>query len=413
MGICQSSNRESKKKQIIFAKQYLNEKQKINLGSQKLEKNIKIDDNNDSNRNNAQFICVKEIYQNKKRIDVINNEANKSYKTNKEIPKGLINLQFNCYMNSLLQCLYYIKDLRNFFIKNKDRFQNDQKVCKALAIAMNKLKCSENENINPIEFKDIFGTKNSLFHGNKAGDSKDLFINLIDSLLTELINEGSQISSIRSYNYSNKVEVFNQTKKEIDTNCIINHLFIGYYEMEYKCPKYKDVYIYSFETASFITFNLKNIYNQYEQDLTIDLCLQYNYKIKRNSSFFCNMCKETHINIEQEKIYRPPKILAIVLDRGKGKVFKEKVKFNTELNLDKYIDEENYRYSSYYILIGVITHSGDSSAMGHYTACCLTDLTDKNSYYFFSDEYKQNIDKNKLNLNEPYILFYQNVNYNN
>ena len=104
--------------------------------------------------------------------------------------------------------------------------------------------------------------------------------------------------------------------------------------------------------------------------------------------------------------------MAIVLDRGKGKVFRDKVKFNTELNLEKYIDEKNYRYSSYYVLIGVITHSGDSSARGHYTACCLTDLNDNNSYYYFSDEYKQQIDKNKLNKNESYILFYKNFNYN-
>ena len=279
---------------------------------------------------------------------------------------------------------------------------------------MYKLKYSEDENINPIEFKIIIGTKNNLFYGNKAGDSKDLFLNLIDSLLTELNNDGSQISSKKSYNYSNKIEIFNLTKKEIDTNCIINQLFVGYYEMEYKCPKYRNLYIYSFESSSFISFNLKNIYNHFnEQDLTIDLCFEYNYKIKRNSSFYCNICKETHTNKAQEKIYRPPKILAIVLDRGKGKIFKDKVQFNTELNLEKYIDEENYRYSSHYILIGVITHSGDSSARGHYTACCLTNLTDSNSYYYFSDEYKQKIDKNKININEPYILFYQNVNYKN
>ena len=414
MGICQSNKISHKRTIVINTNQYLNEKQKINKNSQNSENIINLDNKNDSFRNNTQYTYIKENYQNKNIRETINSEINKSEKINKEIPKGLINLQLNCYMNSLLQCLYYIKDLRNYFIKNKDKFQNDQKVCKALAITMYKLKNSEHENINPIEFKNIIGTKNSLFYGNKAGDSKDLFINLIDSLLTELIiTDGSQCSSNRSYNYSNKIEIFNQAKKEIDINCIINQLFIGYYEMEYKCPNYKNAYIYSFECTSFISFNLKNIYNYFnDQDLTIDLCFEYNYKIKRNSSFFCNICKETHVNIAQEKIYRPPKILAIVLDRGKGKVFRDKVKFNTELNLEKYIDEKNYRYSSYYVLIGVITHSGDSSARGHYTACCLTDLNDNNSYYYFSDEYKQQIDKNKLNKNEPYILFYQNVNYN-
>jgi hypothetical protein len=34
-------------------------------------------------------------------------------------PKGLYNLGLSCYMNSLLQCLYHIKELRDFFIKEK------------------------------------------------------------------------------------------------------------------------------------------------------------------------------------------------------------------------------------------------------------------------------------------------------
>ena len=102
---------------------------------------------------------------------------------------------------------------------------------------MHDMKYNEKENIRPEAFKNIMGQKNNLFKGIKAGDAKDLYLDLIDCLLTELTNDGSQKSSIRSYNCTDKVQMFNEAEKEVDKKCIINNLFIGYYETEYKCPK--------------------------------------------------------------------------------------------------------------------------------------------------------------------------------
>ena len=60
----------------------------------------------------------------KKENAVDSNEKNNSTKNNLEsqkvvnhYPKGLENLGLSCYMNSILQCLFYIKELRDFFIK--------------------------------------------------------------------------------------------------------------------------------------------------------------------------------------------------------------------------------------------------------------------------------------------------------
>ena len=79
-----------------------------------------------------------------------------------------------------------------------------------------------------------------------------------------------------------------------------------------------------------------------------------------------------------------------------------------DLSIDYLIDEENYKnkYSSEYKLIGVSTHSGTSSASGHYTACC---LTDNGKYYYFSDTYVQEVSENELYKNEPYLLFYKRL----
>ena len=108
-----------------------------------------------------------------------------------------------------------------------------------------------------------------------------------------------------------------------------------------------------------------------------------------------------------EKIYRPPKILLIVLDRGHGKTFKGDVEINKYLDLKNIIDEDEYEYSSLYKLICVSTHSGESSlTRGHYTASC---LADNNKYYSFNDTYVKEIDDNNIINNEPYLLFYEQI----
>ena len=383
MGVC--FNEEKKKSNK--SNQYQNNKENFNNKSNNENKQPQIINNN--------YININREYAQRNRKQNYNDSNN---------PKGLINLGLSCYMNSLLQCLYYIKELRNYFIKHIKQF-NDKPVSQALAQVLYDMKYNEKENIRPEAFKKIMGQKNNLFEGIKAGDAKDLYLNLIDSLLTELINDGSQQSSIRSYNCSDKVQMFYEAEKEVDKKCIINHLFIGYYETEYKCPK--NSYIYSFESTSFILFNLENIYKYFNnKQLSIELCFEYYCSEHENTSFFCSHCGKIHTGKSKDKIYRPPKILVIILERGKGKIFRGKVNFSVELNLKKYIDEEHYNYSTNYELIGVITHSGESASSGNYIACC---LTDNKKYFYFSDDYKEKIDKNKINFNEPYLLFYQNV----
>ena len=95
----------------------------------------------------------------------------------------------SCYMNSLLQCLYYVPELRDYFIKNKKDFTNKKPICKAFAEVMYGLKNENKDYFEAKEFKKKMGNKNDLFFGFKAGDAKDLFIHLIDSFLSELTED--------------------------------------------------------------------------------------------------------------------------------------------------------------------------------------------------------------------------------
>ena len=335
-----------------------------------------------------------------------------NFEENNIKPKGLSNLGLSCYMNSLLQCLFYIKDLRQYFIENE--FTDKQPVCQAFAEVMNGLKNCKKDYFEPKKFKRIMGKVNSLFFGVNAADVKDLFINLIDKFITELKiyynDKDEDIEYNDDIDSSDKIGMFNEEVKTINKKIKVNELFIGFYETIYKCTeKSPSIYnSYAFQSDSFILFELEKI-KQYSKTkkLSLESCFKYYSREQLGFEFYCSECQKVHEGNAYEKIYRPPKILVVVLDRGFGKTFRGDVKIDKYLDLKHKIDEEKYEYSCLYKLICVSTHSGTSSSSGHYTACC---LTDNNKYYYFSDTYAQEIDEKEITQNEPYLLFYQQLN---
>ena len=334
-------------------------------------------------------------------------------KKNINTPKGLLNLGLSCYMNSLLQCLYYIPELRYYFIAKKNSYDDEHPVCKALAEVMYGLRYTENKYFEAREIKNIMGNKNKLFLGVKAGDVKDLYFNLIDSILTELEEDNEEETeneeNENKIDLTDKLALFKEAEKENNKNNIINQLLIGYYGTTYYCPKNKNNLSYSFLREYFIIFELEKIKKFCNtNELTIEKCFNYYYRLQEKTSFYCNYCKKVEVGNCYEKIYRPPKILVILLDWGNGKIFKGKVEINQYIDLKICIDEENYDDSTLYKLICTLTHTKSSTPTDHYTARC---LTDNDAYYCFNDSYVCQIDENKLfdDEHEPHILFYKRI----
>ena len=257
------------------------------------------------------------------------------------------------------------------------------------------------------------GDKNILFSEKKAADAKDLFFHIIDCLLTELNSDNTtnldEHEPEKDISKLDENDLFKEHEKDIDRN-IINKLFLGYYETLYYCPKDNTNITYSFQTESFILFELEKIKKcTGEKDISIELCFNYYSRIHKNSSFFCNKCSKIEENISKDRIYRPPEILVIILDRGHGKTFVGKVLYDKYLDLKNIIYEKDYDYNTLYQLICISSHFGESSSNGHYTATCLTG--NDNNYFCFNDKKVEKIDeKELLEDEEPYILFYKRIN---
>ena len=79
-----------------------------------------------------------------------------------------LSTDFNCYMNSLLKCLYYIKELRDYFIKNFNLFIEKQPICKIFAFIMYELNYKASKYFTAEELEAITDNKNSELVNGKA-----------------------------------------------------------------------------------------------------------------------------------------------------------------------------------------------------------------------------------------------------
>ena len=361
----------------------------------------------------------------------------------RNFPKGLENYTLNCYLNSLIQCLYYVREFRNFLLETE--FEESKIICKSLKELMIELNRKDNNYFSiPKKLKNKIKKEKNIFSDGKGADVTDLLALIFDKIMDELEKEESSQCTVK---YETKVDdkeiMFEDLYKEIDfQNIIINRLFVGFYEKEYKCSN--GHIKYSFQNEYRIIFPLEKIYNNIKQKnyLTIYDCFDYYQKPKgninndnnnysqnnndeENETYTDNEDESENIDeidkcykcgkncIMTEKIYRTPSILIIILDMGPKKKFDKKVEFYTHINLDNYIDDKKYEFPKEYQLIGVCTHLGSSGDFGHYISFC---LCDDNNYYCFNDK---NVKKIELNDNinsisnlfngSPYILFYQRL----
>ena len=329
-----------------------------------------------------------------------------------ETPKGLNNFALNCYMNSLLQCLYHIKGLRTSFIESTEFSPTTQKVCYYLSEVMKGLTYGNNRSFSPYDFKNTLGNINSLFKGSKGADVSDLYRTIVDSIISEIRYECPEDEEDDDGDNTNQEKYYTIAKKEVDENNPIIKELNYFFETIYNCPEgYK---CYSIQNDTSIMFELLKISKWAKTtNLNLEKCFEYNYRIIENNEFYCSKCEGTHNDKSQDKIISLPKVLTIILNRGKGKQFTNKVDFDEIINIEEYvdntfIDKRNKKYN--YKLICVSTHLGSSSNCGHYIAYCFRENTNK--YYCLNDESYRVVSFDDLKYGEPYILFYERIDDN-
>ena len=109
------------------------------------------------------------------------------------------------------------------------------------------------------------------------------------------------------------------------------------------------------------------------------------------------------------KIYISPNVLVLILNRGKGNIFKVKMDFKETIDISNYIiqkEKPRIMYNWY----GVITHIGESGPNAHFVASCKSPVDGK--WYRYNDAIVTSIDNFQKEIYDycvPYILFYEKV----
>ena len=131
---------------------------------------------------------------------------------------------------------------------------------------------------------------------------------------------------------------------------------------------------------------------------------------------YCNYCKGLHSGTHQQTIYLLPKVLIIILNRGKNNQdFNEEFIFPKELDLsiENYVINKDLCKTKFY-LQSVITHLGQSGPGGHFIAYCRNGPNEDFFCYndasvskaSIEDAMGSKISENEYEKRTPYILVY-------
>ena len=360
--------------------------------------------------------------------------------------RGLVNVGATCYMNSTLQCFYHIKDLSEAIINDNDineslEFTNCYKnLIEELAGCKDRYKFNSNQrkfeitneeinSIKPTEFKDILSAKNPLFKGVRAGDAKDLIMFLLQEMDKEITLHKNKTKEIPIFKGEKISEMEKENFKKIH-NSPFGALFYGFQKTTNICVecKKKDE---GYNILNILPLPLEKIFNSLNQknlqdinmmgnnqikpsDITKNMtrklklvtCFRENQKeelLNGSNQMYCNQCKKSCDMKQKMEIYRAPKVFILILDRGRDNAFECDVNIPFKLDISEYvIDKENSPKK--FDLKGIISHFGESSIEGHFTAFC---KHFDDTWRQYNDAIVRNINDEDIFQGTPYILFYQ------
>ena len=313
----------------------------------------------------------------------------------------------NCYLNSSLQLLTRIKDLKKEVFNFQENYQDNDTQGRLIIEFRNILKKIENSTndnliINPARLKSIMGNVDERYNSYGQEDSNEFIANFINAILSETANKEIKVKKLNIVNelekrpYENLYKKFYQRKG----NSFILNLFYGITKLTKYCKKCGTINSIKFNVYNMLEFPLYSLAKKYKnKDLTLnDLYNKYIEEIKNDGT--CNNCNEDEL-YSKTTIYTLPKYLMICLQRTcDNEYFCNNVLYSKNINLKSEFDNNK----SSYTLECVIEHSGGIS-YGHYTALAPVDK-DNNIWYRFSDSYCNKF-KTDFQSNNAFILLYK------
>ena len=384
-------NDEEKKSIIIKLNLSLEEsnklkKNKLNETEQKnANDNITLESNNYSKEKQNKKVKKENESKRKNKKKDNDNVINEETKRDQKI-YGFINVGNNCYMNSSLQLLTRIKELKEEVFNFNENYQDNDTQGK-LIIEFRKMltaiERSYNDNLilNPGNLKRIMGNVDEKYYSSGQEDSNGFISNFINALLSETGNKEKKVKKLNIINESEKRPYENLYKKFFQRkgDSFIYNLFYGITKLTKFCKHCGKNISIKFNVYNMLEFPLYNLVkNNSNKELTLfELYNNFVKEIKCEGE--CDNCNNDEI-YSKTTIYTLPKYLMICLQRTCDRdYFYNNVTYPKNLKMNSEFDNN----INYYILDCVIQHSGGTYG-GHYTALVPFD-NDNNKWMRFSD----------------------------
>ena len=318
---------------------------------------------------------------------------------------GIINLELNCYMSSVIQILKNIKKFSETILN----FENiDDKILSSLKEFIYSLFYSKKKAISISDFKTNFSNVYKRFEGRKSNDSTYFLIYLFTYLQKILLKSKKSVSDISEFdflnlNYNEKEELKKfLVKFESKNNSFIHDMFYYYQMSELICSGCNKQKL-SFQGSNVLFLSL---YDGTTKLKSLEQCINsylYTKDKKDDKDFSCSTCGRRTLSHVISLVKLPP-ILIINLKRvGEEVVYSHDI--DIPFNLKTQCIEKLRKFNMEYELIGFIKHYG-SADDGHNIAYSKNIFDQK--WYEFNDREVEAI-SGAPDTDKSFLLFYQAI----
>ncbi|XP_065569068.1 ubiquitin carboxyl-terminal hydrolase 2-like [Artemia franciscana] len=320
---------------------------------------------------------------------------------------GMRNLGNTCYMNSALQCLLHLEDLRDYFLENYFRSDVNSNTmtqgnfAEGFADLFQSVWSGNLNCIVPTNFKKLVNAYRPDFRGNDQQDSDEFLVFLLDALhedlnkvkkkqpMKEQENEGktqSEASYVAFINW----ESSNKSK--------ISDLFYGQEMSTLTCTTCRHSSI-RFDMICALVVPIPNVVHH----CRLQDCLSLYTEGESIADWNCPKCRRnSKESIKKLDLIRTPKILIVTLKRF-SKDFQQWTKRQTFVEYPKTGLRIN---GSTYKLVATVNHFGTVNG-GHYTASVYH--PDLKVWHKYDDSEVSILREDDVISKEAYILFYSKL----